>query len=134
MSAVKIIRLMSGEELIAKVSDSGLNYRLTDVVQTVTSVAPDKKLKVSFIPFMPIADTDKGFEINKNFCAFLIDPVESVLQSYNLVFQQESVVQQTQPTVSQPTVEVEDSISVPKRKGPKTKAAVVKPAPAFVKG
>lgn len=133
---VRLVRLMSGEELIAKIEDKGEAYLLTDVVQVLTSVAADKKLKVSFIPFMPIARTEAGVVILKSFCAIVIEPVDSVLESYNLLWGADEAEAKT-PTPTEPPIiqtEPQPNDLVPKRKGTRAKAAVVKPSLAFVKG
>jgi hypothetical protein len=134
--SVKLVRLMSGEELLATVIDSQNEYHLKNVVQVITSVAQDKKLKVSFIPFMPIANTDNGVTVNKSFCAILIDPVDSVLESYKLLWQEDNVepAQQSTPEPQNVQMEIQTNDLVPKRKGQKAKAATVKPNVAFVKG
>lgn len=134
---IRIVRLMSGEELIAQIEDRGDLYILKGVVQVVTSVAADKKLKVSFIPFMPIGKTEAGVAILKSFCAMVIEPVDSVLASYNMLWESEETTQTAvTPPPESTTTQVETPVNdlVPKRKGTRGKAAVVNPSVAFVKG
>lgn len=83
----KILRLLSGEELICmyEINSSG-DYVLRNVVQAISTVTPERKMQVSFVPFCPVGKTEEGLVMNKSYVAFSIDPIESVKNSYAAVF------------------------------------------------
>jgi hypothetical protein len=83
----KILRLISGEEIVCTYeTNSSGDYILKNVVQAISTVTPERKMQVSFVPFCPVGKTEDGFVMNKAYVAFAIDPIESVKSSYVAVF------------------------------------------------
>ena len=71
---VKIIRLESGEEIIAKVAETttadGVSYNLKDACVLV----PTQEGKLMFVKWVPYAITKEGINILKSRTVFAVDP------------------------------------------------------------
>jgi hypothetical protein len=71
---VKIIRLESGEEIIAKVTetttDDGVLYNLKDACVLV----PTQEGKLMFVKWIPYASVKDGISILKSKTVFVVDP------------------------------------------------------------
>lgn len=85
MSNVKIVRLSTGEELIATVNESigSKNFRLSDVAILI----PTQSNSLGLVPFMAYSNaSDGGFEISPTFVMFMVDPVDGLKQQYQNMF------------------------------------------------
>lgn len=75
MSKVKIIRLMSGEEIIANITEKSLNdkvvaYQLKDPAVLI----PTPEGKLMFAKWLPYADIKEGITIEERFVVFSVVP------------------------------------------------------------
>lgn len=89
MNDVKVIRLISGEELMAKIKSSDDNtYHLTEVCQIASSYADPSSAtaRIGIAPFLPYTKVKDGVTINKSYVGFVIEPVNELLNEYNKVF------------------------------------------------
>jgi hypothetical protein len=89
MHDIKLFKLISGEEIIAKVTSfrtvSGNEYVLEDVVSLVYQPTNDGRMTTGFAPFMPYAEG----EIALNQSAVVSSTSElkqQILDEYNRVF------------------------------------------------
>lgn len=79
MADVKIVRLTTGEELIAKVSDAGNSMiKLTDPLLII----PMQEGKLTFATWLPY-NSDKFVDVKKDSVMFLINPVSEMSNQYN---------------------------------------------------
>jgi len=83
-TVIKIVRLSTGEELLAKVKEgSSSDYvHLSDV----TILIPTESNSLGLAPFMAYSDTKDGFELSKNFIMFAVDPVDGLKNQYEKMF------------------------------------------------
>jgi hypothetical protein len=79
---IKIIRLNSGEELIAETKIQDLTY----ILSNVSIIIPTEK-GVGLMDFMAYSTVpDKGLEIKSEFVAFTSEPVEGLLKQYKSIY------------------------------------------------
>jgi hypothetical protein len=83
MSEVKIVRLTSGEELIAKVDASADSYV---VIKKPAILIPAGKDQLAFGQWLPYADIAKGMTISKEYIVFIVDPMEEMASQYEEAF------------------------------------------------
>ena len=73
MNDVKVIRLISGEELMAKIKSSDdFTYHLTEVCQIASSYADPSSAtaRIGIAPFLPYTKVKDGVTINKSYIIF----------------------------------------------------------------
>ena len=70
MKDIKLLRLTSGEELIATVDESGKETEI--VITDAIIMIPAGEGKIGFMPFMPYTKADEGFEIDQKFVMFMV--------------------------------------------------------------
>ena len=84
---IKIVRLVTGEELLCTVS-SDLNkavYTLTDVAILI----PTEANSLGLAPFMGYStayDSKEGMDVEDKFIMFIVDPVETLKKQYQTMF------------------------------------------------
>jgi len=85
---LKIIRLSTGEELIGELKDEGDSWKVLNVCQIAASYADPTQAtaRIGLAPFMPYSKIKDGFVIQKSMCAFIVEPVNELLNEYNKVF------------------------------------------------
>jgi hypothetical protein len=81
MSEVKIVRLTSGEELIANVTDNTDTIHLKDASVLIPS--PEGKLLLA--KWLPYANTDNGITLEKKHTVFVIDPQKELAEHFTTV-------------------------------------------------
>ena len=82
MSDVKIVRLMSGEEMLCSVVDNGDTITIKDPAVLIPS--PEGKLLMA--KWMPYANTENGITLAKNFVMFVIEPQKDLSTHYSTTF------------------------------------------------
>jgi hypothetical protein len=83
---IKLFKMTSGEELIAKVTASDdSTFHIVDAVSLLYQQAGDGRMSVGFAPFMPYSE-EKGIAINKHAVAVTSTPNAQILGEYNRVF------------------------------------------------
>jgi hypothetical protein len=88
MKDIKLIRLTSGEEVLANVvNQSGLTLTVTDPVLLI----PDKG-KIGFMPYMSYCEID-NMVIKKDHIMFTLEPTEDLKGQYKKMVQGENVIQ-----------------------------------------
>jgi len=82
MSEVKIVRLTTGEELIAKVKE-------TDDSVTVRKPAiliPTGKDQLAFGQWLPYSNIPDGLTISKQYVIFIVEPIKELANQYSEMF------------------------------------------------
>jgi len=77
---IKLLRLTSGEEILAEIDDQpGEKYiTLFDAIILI----PAGEGKIGSMPFMPYTKAKEGMVISKNFIMFMVDPVDSLIENF----------------------------------------------------
>jgi len=76
--SVKIIRLISGEEIIANYTDNGETITLKDASVLIPS--PEGKLLLA--RWIPYANTENGVTLEKRHLVFVIDPQKELADHF----------------------------------------------------
>ena len=74
----KIVRLTTGEELLAKLEDTDNSFILTDPAILI----PAGEGKLAFAPWCPYSNAKDGVEIGKEHIMFVSDPAEELEKQY----------------------------------------------------
>ena len=82
MANIKIVRISTGEELIADVKEADGKIVLTDVAILI----PTQQNQLGLAPFMAYSDASKGFDINTSMVMFMVDPVQDLQNQYQQMF------------------------------------------------
>jgi hypothetical protein len=78
MANIKLVRLSTGEELLAKCENTATGVKVTDPMILV----PLGQGKLGFAKWLPYANTDKGVEIASNYVMFILDPDTELTNQY----------------------------------------------------
>lgn len=79
---VRIVRLTSGEEVIADVKHEDGVYHL----EKAALILPTGQGSIGLMPWMPYADQEGGIDIRESFVAFDIKPHDELINEYNTAF------------------------------------------------
>lgn len=85
---VKIVRLISGEELMGSVKETDGGVIIKDVCQVATSYADPTSAtaRIGLAPFLPYSNIKDGVTIKENYIGFIVEPVNELLNEYSKVF------------------------------------------------
>ena len=89
---IKLIRLTSGEEIIATITGSTSSF-ITFEKPVALYAAEEGKL--GFMPYIPYTKAEDGMSIAYAHILFEVDPIDEVLEQYKSAT---SVIQITQPS------------------------------------
>ena len=78
---IQLLRLTSGEEIIADVDLNGIDTD-TIILKDAIVLIPAGEGKIGFMPFMPYTKAKEGLEIDQKFVMFMVDPVDSLLDQH----------------------------------------------------
>jgi hypothetical protein len=76
---VKVFRLNSGEEILARFEEKDTSYILKDAAILV----PVGQGQIGLMPWMMYTKAAKGVEITKSFVAFTVEPLEELKNQYD---------------------------------------------------
>ena len=83
MSEIKIVRLTSGEELIAKVEQvDNISY----ILKKPAILIPTGKDQLAFGQWLPYADIKDGIEILSEYVVFVVNPMKEMAAQYEETF------------------------------------------------
>ena len=82
MSDIQIVRLTSGEELIADVITQTDGYLLSDIAILI----PTQQNQLGLAPFMAYGVPKDGIFFKNEHIMFLIEPVDGLRQQYQTMF------------------------------------------------
>jgi hypothetical protein len=80
MKDIKLLRLTSGEELIATVDESGKETEI--VITDAIIMIPAGEGKIGFMPFMPYTKAEKGLVLKRENVMFMVDPVPALVDQF----------------------------------------------------
>ena len=81
---IKIVRLSTGEELIATVGDN-FNTNVVNLTD-VAILIPTQQNSLGLAPFMAYSDAKNGMEVPRSFVMFMVDPVDGLKKQYQGMF------------------------------------------------
>jgi len=76
---IKLLRLTSGEEIIAEISHELNN---TIMVYDAIIMIPAGEGKIGFMPWMPYTRAKEGLVLRKEDVMFIIDPIDSLIDQF----------------------------------------------------
>ena len=76
---VKLFRLNSGEELLARYTETDTHYLLKDTAILI----PMGQGQIGLMPWMMYTKAEKGIEIPKSFVVFSVEPVDDLKEQYD---------------------------------------------------
>ena len=82
MAEVKLVRLQTGEELIAKTEKTKTGY----ILKNAAIVLPAGQGKLGLAPYLPYCDIEDGFELKEQHIMFVVDPITEFANEYNMSF------------------------------------------------
>jgi len=82
MSEIKIVRLTSGEELLAAVDRGSDSLLLNDIAVLI----PTQQNQLGLAPFMPYALQNNGIEFDMKDIMFTLEPVDALREQYQTMF------------------------------------------------
>ena len=100
--AVKLLRLKSGEDVVADVKEENLEREYTKVklpAMLVPMGGQGQQMQMALAPWLPFSD-DKEFTIPSDWILITSEPAQDIVNNYNQMFGSGIVV----PKVSQKTL------------------------------
>ena len=82
MSEVKLVRLQTGEEIIAKVEQTDTGYTL----KNAAIVLPAGQGKLGLAPYLPYCEIENGFDLKEQHVMFVVDPITDFANEYSTSF------------------------------------------------
>ena len=76
---VKVFRLNSGEEILARFEEKDTSYILKDAAILV----PVGQGQIGLMPWMMYTKAAKGVEVPKSYIAFIVEPLEELKSQYD---------------------------------------------------
>tara|TARA_R110000824_G_scaffold165537_1_gene342135 strand:- start:1011 stop:1334 length:324 start_codon:yes stop_codon:yes gene_type:complete len=99
MSDVKLIRLTTGEELVAKITEQTPD---TYLIKNPAILIPAGRDQLAFGQWLPYANIKDGLEIKKKSVVFITEPMEELYNQYSTSFGSGIVVPGKGPIVGSP--------------------------------
>tara|TARA_R110000824_G_scaffold54673_1_gene150950 strand:- start:165 stop:476 length:312 start_codon:yes stop_codon:yes gene_type:complete len=93
MSETQIVRLSTGEEIVAKVTENEDSYTL----KRPAILIPAGRDQLAFGQWLPYADIENGIEISKKYVVFIIPPMTELANQYSSSFGSGIVVPEKGP-------------------------------------
>lgn len=78
MADIKLVRLTTGEELLARCENTPVGVKINDPMILV----PLGQGKLGFAKWLPYANTEKGVEIASNYVMFVLEPDVELSNQY----------------------------------------------------
>ena len=76
---IKLVRLTSGEELIANVDDSDTNK---PILKDAIIMIPAGEGKIGFMPWLPYTKANDGLPIKHEDIMFIVEPLEELKKQF----------------------------------------------------
>lgn len=77
-SEIKILKLSTGEEIIAEVDEIGDFYKCTNPMAILSS-----ERQLIFVPYMQYSNAVEEFTIAKTFVMLVVDPIDQLTNDYS---------------------------------------------------
>ena len=81
MKNIQLLRLSSGEEIIADVDLNGIDTD-TVILKDAICLIPAGEGKIGFMPFMPYTKASEGLEIDMKWIMFMVDPIDQMVEQH----------------------------------------------------
>ena len=81
MKNIQLLRLTSGEEIIADVDLNGIDTD-TIILKDAIVLIPAGEGKIGFMPFMPYTKAADGLEVDMKFVMFMVDPMDDLVEQH----------------------------------------------------
>jgi hypothetical protein len=78
---IKLIRLVSGEEIIAETKHEESNPDSIHIKDAIILI-PAGEGKIGIMPFMPYTEASKGLELRTQDIMFMVDPVDTLVTQF----------------------------------------------------
>ena len=78
MAEIKLVRLVTGEELLSRCENTATGV----IVRDPMILVPMGQGKLGFAKWLPYANTDKGVEIPSNYVMFVLEPDSELSNQY----------------------------------------------------
>ena len=76
---IKLLRLVSGEEIIAEITNTDEEtYLIKDAIVMI----PAGEGRIGFMPFMPYTEAKNGLTIRKQDVMFSVDPIKDMVDQF----------------------------------------------------
>jgi len=75
---IKLLRLTSGEEIIAEISHSSHTISVYDPIIMI----PAGEGRIGFMPWMPYTSAKDGLVLRKQDIMFMIDPIQDLIDQF----------------------------------------------------
>jgi len=82
---VKLVKLMSGEEFVAQVTENDTHYICKEPIGIGPTQAGDGAMSVGFFPFLPYAESG-DFEFEKSKVLIVVPVQDDVKNNYSKIF------------------------------------------------
>tara|TARA_R110000824_G_scaffold86120_1_gene213406 strand:+ start:121 stop:441 length:321 start_codon:yes stop_codon:yes gene_type:complete len=82
MSTVRIVRLTSGEEIIAKIEKTDTHVKM----KKPAIIIPAGQDQIGLMGWLPYTKAEDGIEILLTSVLFIVEPVEEMAQQYEQMF------------------------------------------------
>ena len=80
---VKLIRMWSGEDVIADLVEDEGNY--ITIENPIVAVPSHQQGQIAFAPWSPLIKKDK-IEVTRKYLVYIADPQEEIIEQYNSMF------------------------------------------------
>ena len=80
---VKLIRMWSGEDVIADLIEDEGNY--ITIENPIVAVPSQQPGQIAFAPWSPLLKKDK-IEVTRKYLVYIGDPQEEIIEQYNSMF------------------------------------------------
>lgn len=81
---IKIVRLTTGEELIATVTETMDESKVT--LSDVAILIPTQSNSLGLAPFMAYSNAADGLNVSMQYIMFIVDPVDGLKKQYQNMF------------------------------------------------
>jgi|TARA_B100001105_G_C22083565_1_gene311882 hypothetical protein len=81
---IKLIRLVSGEEIIAELQNTPEELMEENCVHIKDAIIliPAGEGKIGFMPFMPYTEAKNGLELRIQDIMFMVDPIDALITQF----------------------------------------------------
>lgn len=96
MSDLKVIRLTTGEELLAEIATiDGAFYRLMNIA----ILYPTQSGNLGLAPFMGYADLSEGLDLDPKDVMFIAPPIEGLMAQHDKMFPKSQILTPSQKII-----------------------------------
>lgn len=83
MSSLKIVRMLSGEDVLAKVEQNDSDYVSLD---EAVVIIPTQNQSVQFVPYAPFVKQNQQILVKQSMVVYVADPAEDFVDHHRQMF------------------------------------------------